>query len=254
MDASAPDAAEPDAAEPDANPSPTAPGVDAAQPAVTSADPVESVVVPPDAAPPAPTDTSFSLPDAATPAPACLPEYPFCTVALPVFSTGVDDNGEVLAGGSVDPHYALIQSADAMFGGPDAIVVSQIAENYWVANSSTSKWLAPSPNQAYPGADPCNASGTYVYRTSFDLTGYNLDSVLISGRWAADNQGTDIRLNGASLGITVGGYNNLASFTIGSGLVASVNTLDFEILDYGCPNGLRVELSGIGAAPLPPRL
>ena len=160
-----------------------------------------------------------------------------------VFNTGVDATGAVLPGGSVDPHYKLITSADATFTGPDAIVTSQIAEGYWVAQSDTSKWIAPSANQAYPGADPCNTAGTYVYRTSFTLTAEEAAVLKLTGQWGADNTGTDVLLNGVSLGITAGSYAPLTAFSIPTGFVTGPNTLDFQIADSGCPNGLRVELS-----------
>jgi hypothetical protein len=167
--------------------------------------------------------------------------------SLPLFNTGVDNNGVVLAGGSVDPHYKLIQSADTTFTGPDAIVTSQIAEGYWVAQSATSKWIAASANQSYPGATPCDATGVYVYRTTFNLTGYDLATVKLKGAWGADNMGTAIRLNGVTTGLTAGGYAPLTDFKIETGFVAGLNTLDFEDTDLGCPNGLRVELSGTAA-------
>lgn len=167
-----------------------------------------------------------------------------CLAELPLFSTGLDSNSVVLAGGSIDPHYTLVQSADTTFTGPDAIVVSEIAAGYWTAQSATSAWIAPSSNQMYPGATPCNAAGTYVYRTTFDLTGFDLASATIAGQWGADNIGVDVRLNGVSLGIAASGYAPLTPFAIASGFVPGINTLEFELTDYGCPNGLRVELSG----------
>jgi hypothetical protein len=170
-----------------------------------------------------------------------------CLGTLALFNTGVGPSGMALAGGSIDPHYKLILSADSTFTGPDAIVVDQIAEGYWVAQSATGKWIAPSPNQSYPGATPCNAAGTYAYRTTFDLTGFNPATAKITGQWGADNSGTAVRLNGMSLGITAASYAPLTSFTIETGFVAGTNTLEFEILDLGCPNGLRVELSGVAA-------
>jgi hypothetical protein len=167
-----------------------------------------------------------------------------CFGALAVFNTGVDDSRVSLPGGSVDPHYKLIQSAEATLMGPDAIVTTHIADSYWFAQSESSKWIAPSANQSYPGASPCNTAGTYVYRTSFDLTGFDPATATIRGAWGADNSGTDIRLNGESKGITAPSYNPLAPFTITAGFVAGNNTLEFQMLDIGCPNGLRVELSG----------
>ncbi len=167
-----------------------------------------------------------------------------CFGELSIFNTGVDDSRVSLPGGSVDPHYTLVQSAELTLMGPNAIVTTDIAAGFWFAQSETSKWIAPSANQSYPGASPCNAAGTYVYRTSFDLTGFDPATATVRGAWGADNSGTDIRLNGASKGITAPSYNPLSPFMITSGFVSGTNTLEFEMLDQGCPNGLRVELSG----------
>jgi len=57
-----------------------------------------------------------------------------------------------------------------------------------------------------------------------------------------------VRLNGVSLGLTAAGYSPLTAFEITSGFVAGNNTLEFELLDTGCPNGLRVEMTGTAAA------
>jgi hypothetical protein len=187
--------------------------------------------------------------DAADAGPSCIavidggPDAGPC--ALPLFSTGVNASGVAAVGGSIDAHYTLIQSPEATLPGPNAIVVSKIAVGFWLGPSSTSSWIAPSADQSYPTAPvPCNAAGTYAYRTTFDLTGYDPATVRVLGSWAADNSGTAVRLNGVSLGITAAGYNPMTPFTIASGFVAAVNTLEFEIMDSGCPNGLRVELSG----------
>jgi hypothetical protein len=160
-----------------------------------------------------------------------------------LFNTGVDDQGLPLAGGSIDPHYTLIESADPTFTGPDAIVPTSIAAGYWLAQSETSQWIAPSTDQSYPNPSPCNAAGTYVYRTTFSLSAGEAETFSITGGWAADNAGSDVVLNDVSLGITAASYTPLSPFTIASGFIAGTNTLDFEILDSGCPNGLRVELS-----------
>ena len=162
---------------------------------------------------------------------------------LLVYNTGVDDQGVVLPGGSVDPHYTLIQSPDPTYKGPNAIVTTEIAQGYWLSQSDTSKWIAPTPNQSYPGATPCNEQGTYVWRTTFTLSAAEVASFKLNGGWAADNSGPDVRLNDNSLGISTPSYSVLNPFTIESGFVAGTNTLDFEVKDIGCPNGLRVELS-----------
>ena len=197
------------------------------------------------------SDASDGLPVEMAPADSADTGPADAVTTFRLFNTGVGADGAPLPGGSVDPHYKLIQSADTTFTGPDAIVANPIADGYWFANSDTSKWIAPSANQQYPGATPCNASGTYIYRTTFDLTGFDPTTLKISGMWAADNSGTAVRLNGTDLGITAPGYSPLTPFTIDSGFVAGMNTLEFEILDIGCPNGLRVELVASAVAPAP---
>jgi hypothetical protein len=198
--------------------------------------------VPDDASPDADADADAETPHVCVDA--GMPADAGCFGSLDLFNTGVGATRVTLDGGSVDPHYTLIQSAEATLPGPNAIVVSQIADGYWIPESADSKWIAPSENQSYPGASPCNASGTYVYRTTFSLAGYDPASAAIQGQWAADNSGTAIRLNGTSLGLTAPGYSPFTTFTIDTGFVAGTNTLEFEINDTGCPNGLRVEISG----------
>ena len=164
-----------------------------------------------------------------------------------LFNTGVDENGVVLAGGSVDPHFTLIESPDETFTGPDAIVTTNIAAGYWVPQDETSisKWIAASADQSYPSATPCNASGSYVYRTTFTLTEEQAESLVIEGAWGADNSGGDIVLNDNSLGLTAGSYSPLTAFSISTGFIPGLNTLDFEVVDVGCPNGLRVEFTPV---------
>ncbi|MBL0122651.1 MAG: hypothetical protein IPP88_07920 [Betaproteobacteria bacterium] len=87
-----------------------------------------------------------------------IPVATSTTGNLPVFNTGVAADCTLLPGGSVDPHYTLIASAEPSLPGPNAIVTSQIADGYWIAQGPDSKWIAPSANQAYPGAIPCNAA------------------------------------------------------------------------------------------------
>jgi hypothetical protein len=94
--------------------------------------------------------------------------------------------------------------------------------------------------------------GIYDYRTSFDLTGFDPSTALISGRWSADSQGTDILINGQATGHQTVPSNFASGFspftTAGEFLHAGVNTVDFLVNnspgtpDYpNNPTGLRVE-------------
>src|SRR5207244_3930172 len=96
--------------------------------------------------------------------------------------------------------------------------------------------------------------GVYTYRTLFDLCGFDSTSAQITGRWAADDSGIDIILNGQSAGKTSAGPGILSGFfTLSAGAFTfneSVNTLDF-VTTNGIPStvGLRTELT-MAVAPL----
>jgi hypothetical protein len=177
------------------------------------------------------------------------------TINLPqanveIFNTGVNASGGLLALGSVDPHYQLTVSADANMPGPAAYVANPIPTGYWMANGPGSQWIAPAVDQSYPNPPAtCNAAGNYTYRTTFDLTGFSLPTVVLNGNWAADNSGISILLNGNATGAPgASGYGAFSAFTLNTGFINGVNTLDFVINDSGCPSGLRVEISGTGNA------
>jgi hypothetical protein len=163
--------------------------------------------------------------------------------AITLFNTGVDDQGQVLANSTVgDPHYSL---ADVP-GGSSTLRVITSANGYpvgaWFGDNTSSRWIGPNNDQALKGPQ-----GAYVYRTTFDLTGFNATTALIEGGWSTDDNGLDIVINGQSLGYTTPGGQfsaGFAAFEITSGFVAGVNTLDFIINNSGGPTGLRVEMTG----------
>src|SRR5437588_419013 len=130
----------------------------------------------------------------------CWPAGALGQAPIPtLFNSGVDDTGMVLPDRAKDPHYQLIQSPDLIDAGPDAYVVFS---NFfpippWLANGPDSNWIAPNWNQRAGDAE-----GDYIYRTTFDLTGFDPNTANIVGQWAMDNQGLDILINGVSTGIT----------------------------------------------------
>ena len=125
------------------------------------------------------------------------------------------------------------------------------------ASSTTSRWITTSTATNVPFGD-------YVFRTTFDLTGFVANTATITGQWAADNTGLNILLNGTSLGFTSSGFSAYSPFTVTSGnpaFLAGLNTLDFVVRnDPGeppadNPAGLRVQLTGqanLVATPVPP--
>lgn len=182
-----------------------------------------------------------------------------------LYNTGVSNTGSVLPDSSVDPHYTLISVPTGSGLGPAAYVADSskfpIASGDWMADSSTSKWIAPTADQST--FTDAGHTGLYVYRTTFDLTGFDPSTTVISGQWSTDNFGEDILINGISTGFThtdgsVSSFKFFTSFTITSGFRSGINTLDFEVdnapLGYlgGVynPTGLRVEMVGT-ATPVP---
>lgn len=200
------------------------------------------------------TFTAMNASGAATSNPAfvCV-----CLRPIPgIYSTGVDANGALLEDGAVDPHYTMTASADWQYPGPDALVITNawpIQAGVWLLNGPDSKWIAASADQREdinPGISG-NAGGEYTFRTTFDLTGYDISKVLIKGQWAVDNTGVDILVNEESTGlVNTAGFGGWTPFTLSEGLVAGPNTVDFVV--YNTPNttydlnplGLRVNLKG----------
>ena len=144
------------------------------------------------------------------------------------------------ADGSADPNWLV--------NGGTAYVVANRPPP-WLANSVASGWISPGANYG-PGI-PRSTPGAYTYETTFDLTGLNPNSATLSFVVAADDQLTDVLLNGMSQGINYVGFNAFSGlFTINSDFIAGVNTIEFLTLNGLTvlnPTGLRVEFSNATA-------
>ena len=144
-------------------------------------------------------------------------------------STGLDASNNLIGtNGSNDAHWTVDQASGGT--GPAQIVTSSGADwaGLWLADGPNSDWIARNANIVNNGAAPYT-----LYRT-FNLTGYNLSSVSISGGWTIDDGGT-LSLNGnqlASLGSS--NWGTLNSFSVPAGspfLNQGVNTLTITITD-----------------------
>lgn len=170
-----------------------------------------------------------------------------------IYGTGLNTAGALLGDNEVDPHYTLTASADWQYPGPDAITVNAvwpIQAGVWALNGPNSRWISAQADQS---ATVGNLPGDYTYRTTFDLTGVDLAKFQLIGGWASDNVGLDIVLNGTSTGLqNTAQFASLTAFTLTTGFVSGVNTLDFTVNNAPDPNnpeapgptGLRVDLKG----------
>ena len=186
------------------------------------------------------------------------PDALLCEQAIRIFNTGVDDHGIVQAPGTPDAHWLLVQSPQSTPPPPD--IAATVIQNHpnWLANDAVggagSSWIGP----VNPGATNV-AAGQYIYRTTFDLSGAFLpETAILNLNFAVDNSVTDVLINGQSAGIAAGGFGGLLGpYTIDSGFVAGLNTLDFLVNNAGAaptPGGLRVEIGGTALVPEPATL
>ena len=143
-----------------------------------------------------------------------------------LFNTGVDNTGALLTPGSADSHYQVVENALAQ-----AFVVSNCC---W-APTSTAQYI-------WQTAAGTPGSVTRTFRTTFTLdAGFNPLTAVITGRWSTDNQGQNIRLNGVASGMTSAGFSSFTNFTLTTGFVAGLNTIEFVVADFGQPASLAVE-------------
>jgi len=170
---------------------------------------------------------------------------------LPVFGTGVDGSNNLLPGGINDPHYTVSGPGTSDNFIPAVVYSSPNGFPQWVPDDAHSGWIGWVDN-AFP-----DHYGTYNYRTTFDLTGHDPSTAVLTGQWAADQFGS-ILLNGHSTGVSVpdGNWNsavdpNLTSFTINSGFVSGINTLDFIVSMPDGFDGLRVRNLVVTAQAVP---
>ncbi len=171
-----------------------------------------------------------------------------------LFNTGVDDQQKVLAENEPDPHYELIEPS-VILGAPLATTsAGGFPVPPWLDDSYLSAWISPTADTNGPGdfEDVPN----FVYRTTFDLTGVDINGLSIEGQWSSDNGGLDILVNGVSLGwVNTAQFGAFTPFTLDTGFVAGINSLDFLVNNAGTdpnPTGLRVEFEGNGGPKPPP--
>src|SRR5580698_6615564 len=157
--------------------------------------------------------------------------------SIAISNTG-SSAGAALPVGTTDPNYALI-SAPA---GVPLTAIATTPNGAWTPNTATATWISPgsSGGTSWP-------TGTYDFQTTFTLAaGEDPSTAELSGMWATDNSGC-IFLNSVNTGDCTGNadFGSLTAFSITSGFLAGVNTLDFMVLNSApSPVGVIAEVSG----------
>lgn len=165
-----------------------------------------------------------------------------------VFSTGVNDSGNLLSAGQADPYWTISSSP---VGTVPALVTASLNRS-WVANTASSEWI----NASGLGNDT-EPAGLYIYTLTFSLSGFDPSTAQITGQWATDNQ-SEILLNGINTGLSNGtnGFDSLAPFSITSNFVAGENELQLYVTQDSPtgkedPEGLQVNILSATADPVP---
>jgi hypothetical protein len=180
----------------------------------------------------------------------CLTQAKAASITT-LYNTGVNNAGAVLPDGTIgDPHYSLI----AVPAGTVHSRVRTATGGYpippYFGDDNASAWIGPNNDAQLDGA-----VGNYTYRTTFDLTGFDPSTASITGGWSSDNNGVMILLNGVNTGNLETRFNQFeigfAPFTVASGFVSGVNTLDFVVYNGGGPTSLRVEMTGTANQTVP---
>jgi PEP-CTERM motif len=149
-------------------------------------------------------------------------------------------------GGTVDLNYTLVSAP--IGSGPDSLIASGLPATYF-PNDANSQWIGTDTT----GDEPV---GWFDFRTTFDLTAFLSNTASITGDWGTDNDGYITLNNGLPLAALccdlVSNFSGLQSFSVTSGFLPGLNTLDFWVYNAGGPAGLRVDDIVAEATPVVP--
>jgi hypothetical protein len=172
-------------------------------------------------------------------------------------NTGVNVAGTaVLAHNAAETNYSLDSKPAASTSSLVAITsAGGFPVGSWLADNATSRWIRPNNGNDTFGNDN-DPAGEYVFKTTFDMSGLIAATASITGKWASDNTGTKIELNGnlVSSSTATNGFGQWTNFAItnSSFFVSGLNTLKFYVTNLpqstGNPAGLRVEMIGNATA------
>ncbi len=160
-------------------------------------------------------------------------------VALNLFNTGVDKNKAILNPGWPDGHYTAVPSNPTPTPTPVSPVVINPPSG-WVTGSASSPagWIGNKPG----------AAGGLSYTTTFDLSGCDLSSVKIVGKFAASGSGKLYLNNSTTPIVTSSSPTTFTPFMINtlttSALQVGSNKLTFvTAVAAGQESGLLVEIT-----------
>lgn len=181
-------------------------------------------------------------------------------VEQPFRPIGLHNTGYGFAVGDEDPYWRVIKGPEGKFKGPQYAMVCVPDVRYMANDPGSSQWVsAVNWREAVPNSK-------WTFQTTFDLTGFDLATVQLFGRFLADNGIREVRVNGQSVMLeswvdnTPGQRFDQPQFrtvNVSEGLIEGVNTIELDVWNgvmgpvatHGKlpnPMALRVEWEGFG--------
>ncbi|HKW01980.1 MAG TPA: PEP-CTERM sorting domain-containing protein [Vicinamibacterales bacterium] len=120
----------------------------------------------------------------------------------------------------------------------------------YFADTADAAWVSPG-GPAAPGI--AGVQGIYVYQMILDLTGFDPNSVSITGTFGTDNDGF-IRVNGGANAATTcfGCFGAPTVFSLTSGFHAGLNSIELGVNNGGDPTAFFVRFDSANGNPTNP--
>ena len=149
----------------------------------------------------------------------------------------LQNTGTGLTVGDQDPHWRVVTGPEGFQGPQDAIVCDPAAhtsrvDHYLPNDPAVSQWISVSRWQR------ATANSLYTFQASFELSGYDLATTRVFGRFLADNGISEVRINGVPVEVESWEDNEFGQIfhqqqfrfiNVGEGLVAGTNVVEVDV-------------------------
>jgi hypothetical protein len=144
-------------------------------------------------------------------------------------STGTNGSGVVLSDGATDPNWIVSVAGGAFTPGVVLYPADQCC-NMQTVNTTLAKWINNVTSPTGAGNDGWTNSPNTVFRRTFDLSGYDLTTVMINGFWRAADGIAGAYLNGNLLFSApqeIGGVQQTDNWAADNPFLVALGSADF---------------------------
>ena len=176
---------------------------------------------------------------------------------ITIWNTGVG-----AASAANDPHWRIVSGCEehGAYPRPAVITIGDVG-SYEDNKPDASQWISVEP-EGYPGVPP---ESTHTFETTFDLTGFDIDTVYVVGYFLVDDAIDSLRINGHPVEFKrwattwdVYDFRSFHPIEITDHFVEGENTISIDVFnspsrpdvapDSPNPMALRVEWQAFGCA------